>query len=972
MRKKWLLSTAAVAAAVAISTGCGQTADTGKESSAAIQESTAEIKEAEKVQDETSFTLVKGETKQLKAPEDFQGTITWTSTNNMRNVGSSQKKSPLDEGETDGDRSAGLASADHLLSVDENGLVTAHEKGNGICIIARDETGKEKVWEAEVRAFDESQLPEASAEDFADLRARYVAALVGEDNDLSDPDVKAFVDGIDEAAGTAWDTYEYKGQECAGVPWSAHLKDGDLDSYKNDAVKFRASYQSAEAMAKAYKTPGSQYYGNQELLEDIIKIMDWLSENCYYPRSETDNWWTWEIGLPKNVLPICIYLYDDLTPEQRVSYTAAVRFFQPDPFHAGSIGTASTHAKGYRENTSANLMDCAYTAIGLGLVLEDGEYLSLASQAAATTMTDFQTPIRNEDGTYSYTNGFYEDGSYIDHSVVPYAASYGLEFLKGSVQLVNLLGNTPWTLSQENLDMLETYLTDGYIAAIYEGAALDMLRGRAVCRPTLTDRDAAADIIEVLVKAMDAVSEDTRSQIKSAVKYWLTVDENNPALAVTDVAVLAKIKEILADDSIDTSPMAQPRHKIYPLMDRTVHQMAESLFAVSMFSSRISNCEIMNDENLKGWYTGFGMTYLYNDDLSHYTDNYWNTVNACKLPGTTVVPVEIDNGEPDSSGFHQSGDFLSPEDWVGGTSIGNYGVSGMKLSGKAMSNGDSSNVSETVYADDLKAQKSYFMLDKEIVCLGAGINNSGFEEPTITVVENRKIKDDASNQVTADGQTLDLSSQQTLSSTWIALEGNTEEGSDIAYYFPEKQELHLQKIANTGSWNDIKGDLADEYEPVTKNYFECWFDHGAAPADASYSYVILPDMDAAMAQDYAENHTMEILANTTQVQAVKDPELGVLMANFWADETVTVDGVTCDSQASVMVLREDGQITVSVADPTMLNTGEITLTLELEDASGVISADDNVKVETADGKAVVTVSADGLCGFSSKAVIGTK
>ena len=55
------------------------------------------------------------------------------------------------------------------------------------------------------------------------------------------------------------------------------------------------------------------------------------------------------------------------------------------------------------------------------------------------------------------------------------------------------------------------------------------------------------------------------------------------------------------------------------------------------------------------------MTYLYNDDKLQYTDHFWDTVDPLKLPGTTIVAEEIDNGEADSSGFHQGGDFLSPE-----------------------------------------------------------------------------------------------------------------------------------------------------------------------------------------------------------------------------------------------------------------------------------------------------------------------
>lgn len=914
--------------------------------------------------EEKSFTLVKGETLKLDAPEDFKGTVSWTSTNNMANVGSSQKKYPLSEGESDGDRTFGVASADHLLSVDENGLVTALEKGNHLFITAKDEEGREKTWEFEVRAYEKENLPKAEETDYQTLRARYVKNLTGGENDLTDPDVKAFVEAIEKAAKEAWDTYAYKGKgACQGIPWAEDQGESTEEEYKNDAVKFRKSYQKLEKMAKAYSTTGSELKGDQELFKDITAAMDWLSTNCYYPRPETDNWWTWEIGLPKNVLPIVLYLYDDLSEEQRDSYGKAVAFFQPDPFHSGVIGTASTHANGYREATSANLMDCAYTAIGLGLVYEDGEYLNLAKDAAKTTMTAYQVPVLNDKERYEYTNGFYEDGSYIDHFIVPYGASYGTEFLKGSVQLINLLGNSPWTLEEKNVQMLENYITKGYIPAVYNGVALDMLRGRAIARPELTDRDAGQQIMEMIVKTIDVVSPDTAGQIKGAVKHWIKVQGEEEVLSrITDVGVLNQMKEILADNSVDTAFMTAPLHRIYPLMDRTLHQTPDYLFGLSMYSSRISNCEIMNDENLKGWYTGFGMTYLYNSDLAQYTDNYWNTINACKLPGTTVVPVEIDNGEPDSSGFHQSGDFLSPEDWVGGTSIGSYGVSGMSLNGTAMSNGDSSNTSQTVYADNLRAKKSYFMFDNEIVCLGSGITNKGFEIPTITTVENRKLKDDKSNEITVDGKAVDLSEEKELKAGWLHLEGNTEEGSDLGYYFPGSPSLRAQVAERTGSYNAIKGDLKEEVEPATRQYFECWFDHGKEPSGETYSYVLLPGMSANEVAAYSAAPEIEILENSEKVQAVKEKNLKLWAANFWTDETVSVDGVTCWNQASVMMEEGDGVLIISVSDPTMLNTDTIELAIEGRNGAEVLESHEKVTAQFENGKILLSVSTEGLCG----------
>ena len=48
---------------------------------------------------------------------------------------------------------------------------------------------------------------------------------------------------------------------------------------------------------------------------------------------------------------------------------------------------------------------------------------------------------------------------------------------------------------------------------------------------------------------------------------------------------------------------------------------------IAMSSNRIENYETINGENLCAWYTGDGMTYLYDNDLAQYSDSFWPTVN---------------------------------------------------------------------------------------------------------------------------------------------------------------------------------------------------------------------------------------------------------------------------------------------------------------------------------------------------------
>ena len=479
----------------------------------------------------------------------------------------------------------------------------------------------------------------------------------------------------------------------------------------------------------------------------------------------------------------------------------------------------------------------------------------------------------------------------------------------------------------------------------------------------------------IILQIVDSFSQEAKETTLSALKAWLEEDEGfiDSLVGAENMAIKKKAKEILEDTSIQSN--VAPIHKSYPLMDRAVHRTEDYLFALSMYSERIQNTEIMNDENRFGWHQNNGMTYIYDED-KQYTENYWNTVNPLRLPGTTVVPVNIGTGKPDGSGFAQGGDFCSKESWVGGTSIGNYGVSGMSFSGETQGIAGDAPVS---YAPDLKGKKSWFMFDDEIVCLGAGITNKNMELPVETTIENKKLRKDGSNQLLVNGEkteipvkeanvkelverTADISGTSFEQVNWAHLEGNQSVGT--GYYFPEENtEIQVRRGQTTGSWKDV-GTFEGE---STENYLEMWVDHGQNPENASYSYVLLPETSAEETENYAQAPKVTILENSSEVQAVRHETLKITGINFWQEQGGSIDGITSDKAASVMLQEtEQGTVKVSVSDPTMKNKGNVQLTLE-EEIADCIQLDENVTCEKTENGAVLTFAMAGTNGAASMA-----
>lgn len=953
---------------------------------AVSKEQGSEVLETAMPTENQEISIVRGESLQLDKPESFSENVTWSKKflkkdgTFLRNAGYSKIKRELKEGETDGTRKAGDASAEHLLKVeaDENGnaVITGENKGN-VVVVAQDDQGKTAQWKVEILYQSPSKLPSATAEDYGKIRQAWKESLIGKDL-VSEEGGAEVLEEINQEAEALWNAYVYKGQEaCAGIPWAEDegAKGNKNIPYEDDAVEFRVSFKKVLSMCKAYAAEGGALYQNQDMLKDITNILDFLCGSCYTAKSQTDNWWTWEIGIPKDLIPALILIYDGLTEEQVMAYTETLYFFQPDPFHEGVINTASTHGQGYREAQGANIIDCSTTAVGLGALREDNELVYLGMLASSQTFVIQNVEDSAQIAANGYNSGFYPDGSYLDHIKVPYLGAYGIEFMKGGAKIPSLLAGTPWKYPEQVQDNLESYIVEGFGNGMYKGMMLDCLKGRSVSRPASSNQAAGREAMMIILQIVDSFSQEAKETTLSALKAWLEEDEGfiDSLVGAENMAIKKKAKEILEDTSIQSN--IAPVHKSYPLMDRVVHRTEDYLFALSMYSERIQNTEIMNDENRFGWHQNNGMTYIYDED-NQYTENYWNTVNPLRLPGTTVVPVNIGTGKPDGSGFAQGGDFCSKESWVGGTSIGNYGVSGMSFSGETQGIAGDAPVS---YAPDLKGKKSWFMFDDEMVCLGAGITNKNMELPVETTIENKKLRKDGSNQLLVNGEkteipvkeanvkelverTADVSGTSFEQVNWAHLEGNQSVGT--GYYFPEENtEIQVRRGQTTGSWKDV-GTFEGE---STENYLEMWVDHGQNPENASYSYVLLPETSAEETENYAQAPKVTILENSSEVQAVRHETLKITGINFWQEQCGSVDGITSDKAASVMLQEtEQGTVKVSVSDPTMKNKGNIQLTFE-EEIADSIQLDENVTCEKTENGAVLTFAMAGTNGAASMA-----
>jgi len=385
---------------------------------------------------------------------------------------------------------------------------------------------------------------------------------------------------------------------------------------------------------------------------------------------------------------------------------------------------------------------------------------------------------------------------------------------------------------------------------------------------------------------------------------------------------ISKFKSLISDNTV-TARGALKKHIVFANMDRTVHHSNGWAYGLSMSSDRIATYEslVTVPQNVKGWYTGHAMGYLYNDDVNHYSDVYWPTVDMYRLPGTTVDTVV----KADKDGANH----LASTEFSGGTVINNqYGVSGMELA---------------QYNTSLVAKKSYFMFDDEIVHLGAGISSND-NRAIETIVENRRINDLGDNALIVDGvlKSNSLSWSETVNSTtWAHLAG-TNAGADIGYFFPNTSNISMLREARTGSYADI--DWNGLPDLITSNYVTMYIEHGANPSAETYEYVTLPNKISGQVASYAASPDITVLSNTDLVQSVKENTLNIVGANFFSNTVQTVDIITSSNIASVMTQEVAGtSIEISVSDPTHANSGVIDIEIA-KAASGLLSSSAEITV----------------------------
>ncbi|HDG5660606.1 TPA: polysaccharide lyase 8 family protein [Staphylococcus aureus] len=665
----------------------------------------------------------------------------------------------------------------------------------------------------------------------------------------------------------------------------------DLDKKSADMTK---TYRNIEKIAEAMRHKNTSLKTDENKLK-IKEALDWMHKNVYgknpsqkvddltknrkgqtTPKNNSLNWWDYEIGTPRALTNTLLLMDNMLTKDEMKNYSKPISVYSPSSDKILSSVGESEDAKG------GNLVDISKVKLFESVIEEDVDMMKKSIDSFNKVFTYVQ-----DSATGKARNGFYKDGSYIDHQDVPYTGAYGIVLLEGISQMMPMIKESPFKTTKDNAT-LSNWIDEGFMPLIYKGEMMDLSRGRAISRENETSHTASAAVMKSLLRLSDAMDDSTKSKYKKIVKTSVESDssykQNDYLNSYSDID---KMKKLMDDKSISTNGLTQ-QLKIYNNMDRVTYHNKDLDFAfgLSMTSKNIARYENINGENLKGWHTGAGMSYLYNSDVKHYRDNFWATADMTLLPGTTTL-----NDMPSTN-------TKNDKSFVGGTKLNNkYASIGM----------DFENQDKT-----LTAKKSYFILNDKIVFLGTGIKSTDSSKNPVTTIENRK--SNGYTLYTDDKQTTASDNQETNS---VFLESTNKPKNNIGYHFLNKLKITVKKESHTGKWSDINKsqkseDKKDEYYEVTQKH---------SNTDDKYAYVLYPGITKDNFKSKASQVT--IVKQDDDFHVVKDNEsvwAGVNYSN--STQTFDINNTKVEVKAKGMFIlkkKDDNTYECSFYNPESTN-----------------------------------------------------
>lgn len=528
--------------------------------------------------------------------------------------------------------------------------------------------------------------------------------------------------------------------------------------------------QHAERILKLTK-----YYYREKLKENSLQTAElestihramsyWFTSNLV-----CKNWWYNQIGIPRTLGPAFLLFEAEMDNAEKQS---AIKVMQNS-----KLGM-----------TGQNKVWLAGNVLIQGLLQNDFE---LVKDARNTICSEI---------ALGQEEGIKPDWSFHQHGSQQQFGNYGLSFICNMSFYSELLAHTSLAFSTEQQQILTSLFLKGYQWIVWRGY-WDV---NGLNRQLFHNADIHKSF-NLLFAGYSLMKSSTEVD-SAAIRGF--IDEN----FLSEKYYKSRRKD---KESINSFT----GNKYFQNSDMTVHRTPQWMASLRMASNRVIGTELVNEDNLKGYYMADGALYTYwRGDEYHNIFPFWDWR---KIPG--ITSYESDAPLPNAN----RKDSRNQSSLVGGATDGNQGITAMVLN-----------------RNGLTAHKSWIFTDKFVLCLGSNIHSDS-TATIVTSIDQRFYKGDV----------------------W-SYRNERFYHDHTGYILLQTDSCITQTEKKQGQWCDFMG----MYKPdlLESNIFSIYLKHGKGKP-SSYEYLIIPAISQKEVKRF-DTATIRIIRNDekAQVAIIKD------------------------------------------------------------------------------------------------------
>ncbi|MGV4460476.1 chondroitinase family polysaccharide lyase [Ornithobacterium rhinotracheale] len=407
--------------------------------------------------------------------------------------------------------------------------------------------------------------------------------------------------------------------------------------------------------------------------------------------------------------------------------------------------------------------------------------------------------------TYSIRGTFKPDGAVVHHGTL-YPA-YGVGGFNGLSETVYALSKTDFQVSTAAYNSFKKVLLTAYAYANPRHWPLSVAGRHPTGNFKLSPKP-------FLWTALSSPTVDEDAELASA--YMLILNKNKDKWSQYFKTKNIKAKYPTGHWNIN-----------YGLLD--LHRRKDWLVALRGHNRYFVSHESYPGQNVFGRFLTYGnLQVLYDENdknapKNNFEDKGWDW---SLIPGTTTLHLPIDAmraniiNADNYSGVEEM--LLTDEVFAGGTNLNGQGVYAMQLHGH-----------DKYDMGSFRANKSWFMFDDLVVCLGSDIENNRSDVETRTTVFQNYLGEktvESKNALRLNGKSLSVNRPQFTKYMRVL------DSRKIGYVFPKVGQVELYRGLQKSRDQKDQKDTQGVFETLT-------FNHKKSPKNQKYEYAMLIDTD---------------------------------------------------------------------------------------------------------------------------------